>query len=462
MDIKNIKTISFVPPSNKDTALKQSLVEKVAISRLPPVNLSYDSVKIFVEKTCSSMLKLNTGNLYNLFRLCLEQAPSEAIFGYSEQNGFSISALNKRGFSFSSSFWVKIKPEKVELYSGLKDKVELGRGTYKTVIGGMQATVPKQSDRSKLLEISSGSCALSQIAYGESRSVSQGIQMHKEILKIPGTDPYFVALPCLEVRSRETLEMLVDPYYHGSLEKAVSNRSIPQEMGSLKRISLSTTDFIRFSKNLTEGVRLLGENQVFHKDIKLDNIRMKVGKDGVVNALIGDFDLTSKESLSWSQSDYLYWNKACSIGYASAETDRFGLVLAIARMLLCEGEAISNEASFYERISLNSESERACLWQKYQGSMKKDSFDKVFDLLKKTLESDDQVGNSLQVQIAEVEKSSQLPANSIKRYRAPALSREEINVYTALLQERAPKALQEYPIPSIAEINDVLNHLEIR
>ena len=473
-----IQTISSVPiplMSLEDTPYNRCMLkfspnyfQRGSFSKALSIPVDYESIKKFVKKVSLKEDISFADSMYRFFKLCLEAGPREKLFRYSAtENDFTTKDLDQRGFSFPCSFLGLISEKGIHVYSTLKKSVFLGKGSYKTVIAGLEAFVLHENIPN-FSQPFMRPCAISTVEGSYSvKTVKTGIAIQESILSIPGAEQYFVKPPYLKMSFGLRQMQMVSSYDHSSLDKAIFSQSIqeiPERLGGLEAIALDTSDFIRFCKKIVDGVEFLGKNGFFHKDIKLENIFLKIEPNGQVNPYIADFDLATQKSIhNTVDRSFHYWNKACQIGYASIETDLFGLVLTIAETLLLGENRVSyvDNKKFYQDVLFNKEATKACKWVLHKGSLTKDAFDKVFDLLEKMLRADYLSGVFLNEQIQKAERLSTLPLNSIERYKEGTLSLKDKDDYLHFLEEEALKSFEQYPFPIIAEIKSILDACEV-
>ncbi len=239
--------------------------------------------------------------------------------------------FSDKGVISPFSFWLRVERDRLVLEIFDQRVLDpLGSGSYKKVKAGVQAVIHAGGT------LTCSPIAISRLKDGSvwDSKLARGNELLDKLMLEPGSAEYFAA-PLRkhaphEVGRKGKLEA-VSIRFQTTLYETLKNHAIKIKE---RNFYLSKLEEISFLESIGEGIKRIADKELSHQDIKTGNIAL-ILKEGRLKALIFDFDLASPcGELSFSESYYAWNALRYKYGYVSKETDLYGHILIVAETLL--------------------------------------------------------------------------------------------------------------------------------
>ncbi len=230
--------------------------------------------------------------------------------------------------SLPFSLWICIQKDKIVLE--ILQQEQLGMGSYKKVKAATQVEI-FISGNYKLtpLPISRLQGDLKDL-----KAIVRGINIQQRILSLPGAEKYFLASlkkhAPYDVKGREKIEC-TSMRFNGTLRDSLVERSL---LADGLVVHISNLEYISGLQNAWRGIKMMADQGISHRDICTGNMAF-ILEEGRPSLKIFDFDLAAPFGTIGCVGEYWSWNTIHSkYGFVSSERDIQGMVLMIAETLI--------------------------------------------------------------------------------------------------------------------------------
>lgn len=264
--------------------------------------------------------------------------------------------------------WLEMAPDgkKIKIVMIPEKNSKLGEGTYKVVHQAQVFEIPLRLKdgggrdfryTSKINFKVKGEDFSKQIDM--KFNILSGLAIQREILeKVKGAKIASLPedhLPHLDSKV-ENFEMEQE-WYNADLHQAIVSSIVPLDFkGNVYR--LSVLDKLQVLTDTALSLELIHKAGFVHRDVKPDNILIKIDEDNFIEGFLADFDLACKIGFSNLQADYQFWDKCSKNGLVTPFSDVYGLGMTLGELII---PGFKSSILFNPHVLLDSDSKNKFL-----------------------------------------------------------------------------------------------------